>query len=119
MVFAGQVVAQELERGKVNGAGREQCMDDGEASPETSGGDAAKRFVFAHSESAGTKVEHRRVAGDEVETPFFDFGEKRDELRREFAIASDEAARHGEQFFVGVLTGLHAFRLARRFSCSS
>lgn len=62
--------------------------------------DTPARFVFAHTETVDAIVEHRRASSVQVQAPFFDLRQVRDELCRQLATERERALRAVEHLLV-------------------
>jgi hypothetical protein len=112
VVFVREVIAEELESGEVDGTGREEGKDYGEAAAEAGREDAAVGFTLTHAEACGAVVEHRGVAHDEVEAALLDFGEADDELGRELPVGADERRDGREELLVRAISGWHELEIS-------
>jgi hypothetical protein len=113
VVLVGQPFTQELEGGKVHPSGCQEREHRGKAPCETGGENATKGFALREAELFLAKVEHRRKASNEVETPVFDFYEVRYELRGQRAVRADEARDAREKVVVRAFREVHARRITR------
>jgi hypothetical protein len=67
------------------------------AAHESSGGDAAKRFVFGEAEFVDAVGIKARTGANAVDPARFDLTEVREQARQELIRATDEPSRGGEE----------------------
>ena len=88
---------EKAQAGEMNATGAELIEDPGQAPPGASDGDAVVCGVLGKPQLLYAEGEHRGKAGLEIEPPFIDFAEMREEVGLEHMGSADDFARRGEQ----------------------
>jgi hypothetical protein len=96
-----EVRAEHEQPGKVELAGGQRVQECREASDETSGGNAAKGFVFGEAELINAVGVEARAGARAVNAARFDLAEVNEELGEQLVRATHEAAGSREELAIG------------------
>jgi hypothetical protein len=116
--LCGQVIAQHQGPGQVNLTAFDHAQRHRKAANQPRRGDAAARFVLAHSQAAQAEVEQRAARGLQIQPALFDFTQVREQPREDSPSLADQTAHAGEQLFVGQVRKVHRRLLPLTISLS-